>query len=157
VIGPSIHINGDVRGEEDLIIEGEVHGTVKLVNNSLTVGREGKVKADVHANSIYVDGHVEGDLYGSERVSVRSSAQVRGNITSPRVSLEEGARFRGSIDMDPEAVQSVLGKPSGAVRPQAAAGSSASAGAPPKSNGNQRPGAAAGRPAETAVKSESPR
>ena len=110
VIGASIQIDGDVRGEEDLIIQGEVSGKINLLNNSLTVGRDGKVKADVRAQAVFVDGHVDGDLIGSERVCIRSTAQVRGNITSPRVSLEDGARFKGSIEMDPEAVESLLGK-----------------------------------------------
>jgi len=116
VIGASIQIDGDVRGEEDLIIQGEVSGKISLLNNSLTVGRDGKVKADVHAQAVFVDGHVDGDLIGSERVCIRSTAQVRGNITSPRVSLEDGARFKGSIEMDPEAVDALLGKRSGPVR-----------------------------------------
>ena len=103
VIGPSIHIDGDVRGEEDLLIEGEVSGTVNLKNNSLTIGPQGKVRADVYAHSIYVDGYLEGDLFGSERVNVRKSATVKGNITSPRVSLEDGAKFKGAIEMDPQA------------------------------------------------------
>jgi cytoskeletal protein CcmA (bactofilin family) len=106
VIGPSIHIDGDLRGEEDLLIEGEVNGTVQLKNNSLTIGPQGKIRADVYAHSIYVDGYMEGDLYGSERVHIRKSAQVRGNVTSPRVSLEDGAKFKGSIEMDPQAAQS---------------------------------------------------
>lgn len=109
VIGPSISIDGDLRGEEDLIIEGEVSGTVQLKSNSLTIGAQGKVKADVYAHSVYVEGYMEGDLYGSERVSIRKSAQIRGNITSPRVSLEDGARFKGSIEMDPQAVEAALG------------------------------------------------
>src|SRR5688572_10529171 len=122
VIGPSIHIDGDVRGEEDLLIEGEVSGTVQLKNNSLTIGPNGKVHADVYAHSIYVDGHLEGDCYGSERVNVRKSATVRGNITSPRVSLEDGAKFKGAIEMDPQAVQSNrMPQPkSAAPQPQAA-------------------------------------
>jgi cytoskeletal protein CcmA (bactofilin family) len=109
VIGPSIHIDGDVRGEEDLLIEGEVNGTVQLKNNSLTIGSQGKVRADVYAHIINVDGFLEGDLYGSERVHIRKSAQERGNVTSPRVSLEDGAKFRGSIEMDPQAVQNAAG------------------------------------------------
>lgn len=128
VIGPSIHIDGDVRGEEDLLIEGEVNGTVQLKNNSLTIGPNGKVRADVSANSVYVDGYMEGDLFGSERVHIRKSAQVHGNVTSPRVSLEDGAKFKGSIEMDPQAAQSAsrntVVKPStqNAPKPAAAVG-----------------------------------
>ena len=122
VIGPSIHIDGDLRGEEDLLIEGEVSGTVQLKNNSLTIGPQGKIRADVYAHSIYVDGFMEGDLYGSERVNIRKSAQVRGNITSPRVSLEDGAKFKGSIEMDPQAVQGALGAGRAAVQKGSSAG-----------------------------------
>jgi cytoskeletal protein CcmA (bactofilin family) len=122
VIGPSIHIEGDLRGEEDLLIEGEVNGTVQLRNNSLTIGAQGKVRADVYAHSIYVDGLMEGDLYGTERVHIRKSAQVRGNVMSPRVSLEDGAKFKGSIEMDPQAVQTATASRSmGTARPAAAA------------------------------------
>lgn len=120
VIGPSIHIDGDVRGEEDLLIEGEVNGTVQLKNNSLTIGPQGKVRADVYAQTVTVDGYMEGDLFGSERVSIRKSAQVRGNVTSPRVSLEDGAKFKGSIEMDPQAVQSAVGTNRNTVKPQSA-------------------------------------
>lgn len=118
VIGPSIHIDGDLRGEEDLIIEGEVSGTVQLKSNSVTIGARGKLRADVYAHSIYVDGYVEGDMFGSERVCIRKSAEVRGNITSPNVSLEDGAKFKGSIEMDPQAVQTALGiRPNGKTAP----------------------------------------
>ena len=110
VIGRSIRINGDLQGDEDVRIEGDVTGTIRLTNNTLTIGSEGKIHADVYAKSVTVDGAMEGDLYGSERVSIRKSAQVRGNITAPRVSLEDGARFKGSIEMDPDAAKTALGK-----------------------------------------------
>ena len=113
-IGPSIQIDGDLRGQEDLLVEGEVNGTIQLRNNSLTIGAQGKVMADVFAKEINIEGFVEGDLFSSERVVVRKSAQVRGNITAPRVSLEDGARFKGSIEMDSAAVEAALGKSQGA-------------------------------------------
>lgn len=143
VIGPSIHIDGDVRGEEDLLIEGEVSGTVNLKNNSLTIGPQGKVRADVYAHSIYVDGYLEGDAFGSERVNVRKSATVKGNITSPRVSLEDGAKFKGAIEMDPQAGQNVINR--GAQQPQR------SAPQPPA-----QPQAAAPKPVAQPAKPESP-
>jgi cytoskeletal protein CcmA (bactofilin family) len=120
VIGPSIHIEGRLRGQEDVFIEGEVTGTIQLQNNTLTVGAEGKIKADVYANTVYVEGSMEGDLFGSEQVIIRKSAKVRGNITSPRVSLEDGATFKGSIEMDPESVKSVIGPSGGSNRSAAA-------------------------------------
>jgi len=145
VIGPSIHIDGDVRGEEDLLIEGEVSGTVNLKNNSLTIGPQGKVRADVYAHSIYVDGYLEGDAFGSERVNVRKSATVKGNITSPRVSLEDGAKFKGAIEMDPQAGQNVINR--GAQQQQ-----------PPRTAPQQQPQpqAAAPKPVAQPAKPESP-
>lgn len=110
VIGRSIQINGDLRGDEDLRIEGDVSGTVELRNSALTIGKEGKVKADVYAKSIAVDGETKGDLYATECVSVHANARVQGNIIAPRVSIVEGAHFKGSIEMDPGAVEKVLGK-----------------------------------------------
>ncbi len=110
VIGSSIQINGDLRGDEDLRIEGDVSGTVELRNNSLTIGKEGKVKAGVFAKSIAVDGETQGDLYATDRVSVHVNARVQGNIIAPKVSIEEGAHFKGSIEMDPAAVERALGK-----------------------------------------------
>ncbi|HEY7673162.1 MAG TPA: polymer-forming cytoskeletal protein [Gammaproteobacteria bacterium] len=120
VIGRSIQIDGNLRGEEDLRIEGDVSGTIQLNNHSLTIGKDGKIKADVHAKVITVDGNMDGDLYGSERVSIRKTARVIGNIVAPRVSLEDGARFKGSIEMDPEAVDAVLGKSQSAPKPASA-------------------------------------
>ena len=93
VIGRSIQINGDVKGDEDLMIEGDVSGTVELRNHSLTVGKEGKVKANIFARAITVDGTTEGDMFASERISVRATANVRGNLLAPRVSLG----LRGSM------------------------------------------------------------
>jgi cytoskeletal protein CcmA (bactofilin family) len=109
VIGPSIRIDGDLRGEEDLLIEGEVKGTVTLKDNRLMIGSQGRVRANVYAHSIEVEGLMEGDLYGTERVNVHKSAQVKGNIVCPRVSVEDGARFKGTIDMDAESVEAALG------------------------------------------------
>lgn len=108
VIGASIRINGDLQGDEDLLIQGQVKGTVQLKNNSLTVGEKGSVKANVYAKSVTVEGQMEGDLYGSENVNIRRSANVKGNIVSPRVCLEDGAKFKGSIEMDPEALREVF-------------------------------------------------
>ncbi|MBT8440955.1 MAG: polymer-forming cytoskeletal protein, partial [Gammaproteobacteria bacterium] len=88
----------------------DVNGTVRLQNNTLTIGQEGKIRADVYAKSVVVDGVMEGDVYSSERVAIRKSATVLGNITAPRVALDDGARFKGSIEMDPDAVEKALGK-----------------------------------------------
>ncbi|MES9994330.1 MAG: polymer-forming cytoskeletal protein [Candidatus Thiodiazotropha sp.] len=110
VIGPSIQINGDLSGEEDLIIQGKVSGTIQLREKSLTVGNQGQVDANVLAHDIIIEGKVNGDLYGSERVCIRNTGNVKGNIVSPKVSLDEGCRFKGSIDMDQEMVKKAFGK-----------------------------------------------
>ena len=109
VIGRSIQINGDLRGDEDLRIEGDVSGTIELKNSSLTIGREGKIKADVYARAITVDGTMEGDLFASECVTIRMNARVVGSIVAPRVAIEDGAKFKGAIDMDQDVVDKALG------------------------------------------------
>ena len=101
-IGPSIQISGDVTGDEDVRIEGRVEGTINLSDNVLTVGKEGQIKATVTARAIFVEGKVEGDLKSDEQIVVRISGNVRGNIVAPRVTLEDGCKFKGSIDMDVE-------------------------------------------------------
>ncbi len=102
VIGASIHIDGTLKGDEDLLIQGKVKGTVELKNNSVTIGESGHVNADIYAQTIAVEGRLDGKLIASERVVIRKKAQIKGTIVAPRVTLEDGARFNGSIDMDPE-------------------------------------------------------
>jgi cytoskeletal protein CcmA (bactofilin family) len=103
-IGPSIQISGDVlvTGTEGVRIEGRVDGTISLNNNILTVGKEGQIKATIDARAIFVEGKVEGDLKSDEQIVIHSSGDVRGNIVAPRVTLEDGCKFKGSIDMDVE-------------------------------------------------------
>lgn len=103
VIGASIQIDGAVKGDEDLLIQGVVKGNIELKKNSVTIGPQGKVSADIYAHTIFVEGAMAGHLIASEQVVVRKSARINGNITAPRISLEDGAQFNGSIDMDPEA------------------------------------------------------
>lgn len=102
VIGASITIQGDLSGEEDLTIHGRVEGKVDVKGNSVTIGESGRVKADVYAKTIFVEGEVEGNLYGGDQIVLRSSGNVRGNLTAPRVALDDGAQFKGSIDMEPK-------------------------------------------------------
>ncbi len=101
MIGPSIEIKGTVTGDEDLVVEGKVEGTIDLGDHQVTVGQSGRVTADITAKVVNVDGEVAGDLTGSEKVVISRSGRVRGNIVAPRVTLEDGALFKGSIDMDP--------------------------------------------------------
>jgi len=103
VIGPSIMVKGDLSGGEDLMILGRVEGKVKLEENNVTIGKEGRVHADIYAKIISVEGEVRGNLYGEEKIVVRKTGRVRGNLSAPRVGLEDGSNFKGSIDMDSSA------------------------------------------------------
>jgi cytoskeletal protein CcmA (bactofilin family) len=99
-IGPSIFIQGDLSGDEDLVIEGRVEGKIDLKQHNVTIGKNGRVRADVYGNTVVVEGEVDGNLFAQQQAVVRQSGAVRGNISAPRVMLEDGSRFRGSVDMD---------------------------------------------------------
>ena len=114
-IGPSVAIRGTVKGGEDLYLEGRVDGEILAPKNRVVIGKSGKIKADVSASVIEVEGEVTGDLTGSERVLVAATGNVHGNIKAPRVSLENGAQFKGSIDMDPAEAAAVV-KPAASER-----------------------------------------
>lgn len=98
-IGPSITIRGEVSGDEDLLIRGTVEGSVDLGQHAVEVGREGRVKANITGRIVTVEGAVEGDLRAEEQIVLRPSADVKGDITAPRIVLEDGARFRGMVEM----------------------------------------------------------
>ena len=101
MIGSSIVIKGTVSGDEDLVIQGQVEGNIELGKNEVTVGESGRVAADINAKTVRIDGEVTGDVSGGEKVVISKSGNVRGNIVAPRVTLEDGAVFKGSIDMEP--------------------------------------------------------
>jgi len=98
-IGKSIVINGELSGSEDLTVEGQVEGKIELRDHVLTVGSNGRIKAQVTAKSIVVLGHVTGNLTATERVDIRENGSVEGDIVAPRVAIADGSHFRGSIDM----------------------------------------------------------
>jgi cytoskeletal protein CcmA (bactofilin family) len=100
-IGPSVAIRGTLKGAEDLHLEGRVDGEILAPKNRVVIGQGGAIKANVSASVIEVQGKVTGDLIGGERVVVAATGHVHGNIKAPRVSLENGAQFKGAIDMDP--------------------------------------------------------
>ena len=100
VIGPSILVQGDMGGDEDLMIQGRVEGSITLKKNLVTIGKDGRVSATVNAKSIKVEGTVEGELRGAEQIVVTRTGDVNGNLAAPRVTLEDGCRFKGSIDME---------------------------------------------------------
>jgi cytoskeletal protein CcmA (bactofilin family) len=98
-IGKSVIIKGELSGSEDLTIEGQVDGKIELRQNVLTIGANGKIKAQVFAKAVIILGEVTGNVTASEKVDIRDNGSVDGDITSPRVAIAEGAHFRGSIDM----------------------------------------------------------
>lgn len=101
VLGATIKVKGDISGEENLLIEGQVEGSVSLSSHELTIGKTGKLNANLTAKNIRIDGQVDGDIIGKEKVIVTSTSQIKGNIVTPKMTLEEGARFKGTIDIDP--------------------------------------------------------
>lgn len=100
IIGPKITFKGEIIGEEDLLVQGKVEGSIDLKGNHLIIGQQGVVKANLMAKTITIEGTVEGDLIGQERIEIKASSNVKGNLIAARVTLEDGAKFRGSIDMD---------------------------------------------------------
>jgi cytoskeletal protein CcmA (bactofilin family) len=99
-IGASIRIVGDVSGDEDLTILGKVEGKIVLPKHSVTIGQSGRVKADIQAKFVSVAGEVQGNLVAGEQIVIRKTATMLGNLTAPRVGLEDGCRFRGSVEME---------------------------------------------------------
>jgi len=98
-IGKSVVIKGELNGSEDLTIEGHVEGTIQLRDHVLTIGPNGRIKAQVFAKSVIVLGEVTGNVTASEKVDIRDNGSVDGDIVAPRVAIAEGAHFRGSVDM----------------------------------------------------------
>jgi cytoskeletal protein CcmA (bactofilin family) len=98
-IGKSVVIKGELNGSEDLTIEGKVEGTIDLRENVLTIGPNGKIKAQVFAKTVVVLGAVTGNITASEKIDIRDGGTVEGDLVSPRVGISEGAHFRGTVDM----------------------------------------------------------
>ena len=98
-IGKSVVIKGELNGSEDLTIEGHVEGKIELKDHVLTIGPNGRIKAQVLAKSVIVLGEVNGNVTATEKVDIRDGGSVDGDIISPRVAIAEGAHFRGTVDM----------------------------------------------------------
>ena len=128
-IGKSVVIKGELNGSEDLTIEGHVEGRIELKDHVLTIGPNGKIKAQVFAKAVIVLGEVNGNVTASEKVDIRDGGSVDGDIISPRVAIAEGAHFRGSVDMQRKGAQpgQQPQKPSAQAEKAQAATTSASA------------------------------
>ena len=125
VLGTTLVIKGELSGDEDVVIAGEFEGNIDLPNHSLKVVSSGQVRADVRANMVEIQGEVQGDVDGVDKVVITKTGRMQGNITSPRVILDDGAIFKGRIDMEPAAPQQ--SKPASRPTPVAAAAATAAA------------------------------
>jgi cytoskeletal protein CcmA (bactofilin family) len=125
-IGKSVVIKGELNGSEDLTVEGQVEGKIELKDHVLTIGPNGKIKAQVFAKAVIVLGEVNGNVTATEKVDIRDGGSVDGDIISPRVAIAEGAHFRGSVDMQRKAT-APSAQPQPAVQPKAAVAAGAAA------------------------------
>jgi cytoskeletal protein CcmA (bactofilin family) len=118
-IGKSVVIKGELNGSEDLTVEGHVEGKIELKDHVLTIGPNGKIKAQVFAKAVIVLGEVNGNVTASEKVDIRDGGSVDGDIVSPRVAIAEGAHFRGTVDMQRKGGQAAQAQASKPAAPQA--------------------------------------
>ena len=109
-IGPSIQIKGELQGDEDLVIDGRVEGKIELREHNLTIGQNGRIKADLHARNIVIAGEVTGNAFAAERVEIAPSGRLSGDITAPRITIADGAHFKGAVDMEKGAAAKVGAK-----------------------------------------------
>lgn len=120
-IGKSVLIKGELSGSEDLYIDGEVEGRIELRGNNLTVGPNGRVRANIQARQAIVHGKVEGNIAAADRVDLKKTASVTGDIVTARITVEEGAFFKGGVDIQRENATRPEQKPAGAPAAAAAA------------------------------------
>jgi cytoskeletal protein CcmA (bactofilin family) len=104
-IGKSVVIKGELSGSEDLYVDGTVEGTIQLQGNNLVIGPNGHVHADVNAKGVVVHGKMEGNIRASDRVELRKSAVIVGDIVTQRIAIEDGAYFKGKVEIQKEAVK----------------------------------------------------
>jgi len=149
-IGKSVVIKGELSGSEDLTIEGQVDGKIELRQNVLTIGPNGRIKAEVNAKAVVVQGEVTGNITASEKIDIRDAGSVDGDLAAPRIAIADGAHFRGSIDMK---------RDSKSAQPAAGSGASAQAPAaqtPQAKPVETKPAAPAGAPAGQAGQAANP-
>jgi cytoskeletal protein CcmA (bactofilin family) len=104
-IGKSVIIKGELSGSEDLYVDGEVQGNIELPGHSLIIGPNGRVRAAIHAKDVVIHGKVDGNVRGTQRVELKKSAILVGDLVTQRVVIEDGAYFKGGIDIQKEAAK----------------------------------------------------
>ena len=133
-IGKSVIIKGELSGSEDLYVDGQVEGSIELSGNRLIIGPHGQVRANVNAKGVIVQGKLDGNIRASERAELTKSAIAVGDIVTQRIAIEEGAFFKGKVDIQKDTTQKDAAKTEGAKPAQpatasAVAGSAAAGGA----------------------------
>jgi len=138
LIGKSVVIKGELSGSEDLYVDGQVEGSIELRGNSLTIGPNGQVHANINASGVIVQGKLDGNVQATDRVDLRKSAIMMGDIVTQRIAVEDGAYFKGKVEIQkeparpepqPEAKREAV--PVGSVASSTSATGSTSSGAPP--------------------------
>ena len=110
-IGRSVLIKGELSGSEDLYVDGTVEGNIELPGSNLVVGPNGRVRAGIRARGVIIEGKVDGDIEASERVELRKSAVLMGSIVTQRVSIEDGAFFKGGVDVKRQTAAAAAAQP----------------------------------------------
>jgi cytoskeletal protein CcmA (bactofilin family) len=146
-IGRSVIIKGELSGSEDLYVDGQVEGTIELQGNSLTVGPNGQLRANVNAKNVVVHGRLEGNVRSSERAELKKSAVAIGDISAQKIAIEDGAYFKGRVDIQKEV-------PKAAVQPPLKAQTPLSPGGTESSTTTSTSAAAVGAPSGGAITSE---
>jgi len=126
-LGRSVIIKGELTGSEDLYVDGTLEGTIQLPGSNLTVGPNGRVRAGIHARGVIIEGKVDGDIEASERVELRKTAVLMGSIVTQRVVIEDGAYFKGGVDVKKAAPAPIQPRPETKHEPAPAASSAAAA------------------------------
>ena len=134
-IGKSVVVKGELSGSEDLYLDGEVEGSIELRGHNLVVGPNGRVRASIHAREVVIHGKVNGNVLNAERVELKKSAILVGDISTQRIAIEDGAYFKGGIDIqkeakpepkpEPKREAAVVAAPAAAVAAPAAAAAAA--------------------------------
>lgn len=108
-LGPSLHIKGEISGSEELLIDGSVEGIVQLEKQELMLGPTSKVKADIIAGAVIVSGNLQGNVRANSRIEIKKNGSVTGDLTTPQISIEDGACFKGSIEIEKSAEKETVG------------------------------------------------
>jgi cytoskeletal protein CcmA (bactofilin family) len=130
-IGKSVVVKGELSGSEDLYVDGQVEGSISLRGQSLTIGPNGRVRANIEARNVILHGQVDGNIAASDRVELRKSASLKGDIATARIAIDDGAYFKGTIDIQKAEAPRVETKPQ--VMAAASTPVSASTSVPPAS------------------------